>query len=252
MSFLGLTGFYRQYIQNYADIAEPLAALKRKNSKFKWDAFTCDAFNNLKKALITPPILQYPNFEKEFYLSTDASNIAIGAVLSELSDSKDLPIAYASRALNPSERNYPTIKKELLAIIWAIRKFRPYLYGRQFTIVTDHKPLTYLRSMKNASSILLRWSLELEEYTFSIKYCPGKFMKNADALSRIIQDDDDKRIVNVVTRSKSSRLNLPVSFNDSQAHDALQSHALNSSSSFNSSKVANCPSKKSKVQKLFN
>lgn len=203
MSFLGLSGFYRQYIDNYAQISEPLCSLKKKNVKFKWDAFTDEAFSKLKEKLISAPILQYPNFENKFFITTDASGLAIGAVLSQLNnDSKDLPIAYASRILNQAEKNYPAIKKELLAIVWAIRRFRPYVYGRQFTVITDHKPLTYLYSISNPCSMLIRWRLELDEYTFDIKYRPGKQNQNADALSRI-EIPPTNSSVNVVTRSHS-------------------------------------------------
>jgi hypothetical protein len=118
-------------------------------------------------------------------LTTDASNIAIGAILSQGQIGKDLPVAYASRTLNPAEQNYSTIEKELLAIVWATRHFRPYLFGRIFTIVTDHKPLQWLFNLKEPSSRLVRWRLKLEEYDYKIVYKKGKNNTNADALSRI-------------------------------------------------------------------
>jgi hypothetical protein len=98
---------------------------------------------------------------------------------------KDLPIAYASRTLNNAERNYPTVQKELLAIVWECKYFRQYLYGRRFTIVTDHRPLTWIFSIKDPSSRLLRWRLKLEEYEYEVVHKKGSNNTNADALSRI-------------------------------------------------------------------
>jgi hypothetical protein len=98
---------------------------------------------------------------------------------------KDLPIAYASKTLNNAEKNYPTIEKELLAIVWGCKHFRQYLYGRKFTIVTDHRPLTWIFSVKDPSSRLLRWRLKFEEYDYEVTYKKGSENKNADALSRI-------------------------------------------------------------------
>ena len=110
----------------------------------------------------------------------------MGAILSQGPIGQNLPIAYASRTLNNAERNYSTTEKELLAIVWAWKQYRPYLYGKKFTIVTDHKPLTWVFSVKDPSSRLLRWRLKLEEFDYQIVYKPGVTNANADALSRII------------------------------------------------------------------
>ena len=110
------------------------------------------------------PLLQYPDFQKDFNLTTDASNFAIGAVLSQGPIGSDKPIAYASRTLNDSELKFSVIEKELLAIVWATKYFRPYLFGRKFTIITDHKPLQWLVSLKEPNSRLVRWRLRLEEF----------------------------------------------------------------------------------------
>lgn len=107
-----------------------------------------DAFEKLKESVCNSPILQIPDFNKEFYLTTDASNVAIGAVLAQKVDGKELPICYASRTLNKAEQNYSTTEKECLAIIWSCSHFRPYLFGKKFTIYSDHKPLEYLQSVK--------------------------------------------------------------------------------------------------------
>jgi hypothetical protein len=184
-SFLGLAGYYRRFLPNFSRIAKPLTELLRKNTPYVWDNKTDKAFNTLKESLITEPLLQYPDFTRPFVLTTDASNEAIGAVLSQGHIGRDLPIAYSSRTSNNAEKNYPTIAKELLAIVWCCKHFRQYLYGRKFTIVTDHLPLTCIFSVKDPSSRLLRWRLKLEEYDYEVIYKKGSENRNADALGRI-------------------------------------------------------------------
>lgn len=184
-SFLGLCGYYRRFIANFAKISKPLTRLLQKNIEFKFDEECRKAFEILKEALMTSPILIYPNFEEPFILTTDASAFAIGGVLSQGHIGKDLPIAYASRTLCKAEAKYSTIERELLAIIWAVKHFRPYLFGRKFKLVTDHRPLTWLFSITDPGSRLARWRLKLEEYDYEIIFKPGKTNKNADALSRI-------------------------------------------------------------------
>lgn len=183
--FLGLAGYYRRFIPNFSKIAKPLTELLKKDVPYAWNDKTEKAFVTLKNLLISEPILQYPDFSKPFVLTTDASNDAIGAVLSQGPIGKDLPIAFASRTLNNAERNYPTVEKELLAIVWGCKYFRQYLYGRKFTVVTDHRPLTWIFSVKDPSSRLLRWRLKLEEYEYEVIYKKGSNNTNADALSRI-------------------------------------------------------------------
>ncbi|GBP61034.1 Retrovirus-related Pol polyprotein from transposon 297 [Eumeta japonica] len=165
-AFLGSTGYYRRFIPNFSEITKPLTSLLKKNVAFRWTEIQQESFEKCKRILINPPILQYPNFSKEFILTTDASIHAIGAILSQGEIGKDLPIAYASRTLNKAEFNYSTIERELLAIIWSVKHFRPYLFGRKFKIVTDHKPLTWLFSVKDPGSRLVRWRLKLEEYEY--------------------------------------------------------------------------------------
>lgn len=184
-SFLGLTGYYRRFIPNFAKISKPLTRLLQKDIPFQFDSECMSSFNDLRNALTSDPILIYPNFDETFVLTTDASAFAIGAVLSQGPIGKDLPIAYASRTLCSAESKYSTIERELLAIVWSVKHFRPYLYGRKFILITDHRPLTWLFSIKDPGSRLARWRLKLEEYDYKIEYKPGKINKNADALSRI-------------------------------------------------------------------
>lgn len=184
-SFLGLAGYYRRFIKNFSTITQPLTKLLKKDAIFNWTSLQQDSFEKLKSLLCSEPLLQYPDFSKTFYLTTDASNFAIGSVLSQGEPPNDLPIAYASRTLNRAESNYSTTERELLSIVWSVKHFRPYLYGRKFVILTDHKPLTWLFNVKDPGSRLVRWRLTLEEYDYKINYKPGKLNNNADALSRI-------------------------------------------------------------------
>lgn len=188
--FVAFANYYRKFIPDFAKITISLNKLTRKNAKFEWNKDCQIAFETLQDALKNPPLLQYPNFEQEneFILHTDASGLAIGCVLS---NGNKLPVAYASRALNQAERNYPVIERELLAIVWAVKYFRPYLYGRKFKICTDHRPLIYLFNMNNPSSRLTKFRLCLEEYNFVIEYTRGKDNAAADALSRIIITSDE-------------------------------------------------------------
>ncbi|XP_036142126.1 uncharacterized protein LOC118645358 [Monomorium pharaonis] len=182
--FLGLAGYYRRFIPQFSSIASPLSNLLKKDVQFIWNDKTQHAFDTLRKLLCNEPILQFPDFEREFILTTDASNLAIGGVLSQGEINHDLPIAYASRVLNSAEKNYSTIEKELLAITYCVNHFRPYLYGRTFTLITDHQPLTWLHRVKDPTSRLMRWRLKLEEFDYKIVYKKGISNSNADALSR--------------------------------------------------------------------
>jgi len=146
---LGLSGYYRCFIPNFSKIAKPLTELLRKNTPFEWNQRSEGAFVTLKDLLTNEPLLQYPDFTRPFVLNTDASNEALGAILSQGPIGQDLPISYASRMLTNSEKNYSTTEKELLAIVWSCKQYRPYLYGRKFTIVTDDKPLTWVFNMKD-------------------------------------------------------------------------------------------------------
>ncbi|XP_063994529.1 uncharacterized protein LOC135172231 [Diachasmimorpha longicaudata] len=214
--FLGLTGYYRRFIPNYAKIAKPLTSLLMKDKKFQWGDEENKAFSNLRNALCKSPILQYPDFTKEFVITTDACGYGIAGILSQGEIGKDLPIAYISRVLGKSEKNYSTIEKEMLAIIYAVNYFRPYVYGRKFTLVTDHRPLTWINSVSSPNSRIVRWRLSMQDFDYRIVYKPGLVNANADALSRNIPfnnetecDNDDtlldiKRIFTIDSDTSSS------------------------------------------------
>lgn len=183
-SFLGLIGYYRRFIKDFAKIAKPLTHLLKLDTPFSWTDKQQRAFETLRDTICSEPLLQYPDFSRPFIVTTDASNYALGAVLSQGTIGSDLPIAYGSRTLSPAEENYSTTEKELLAALFAIKHFRPYLFGRKFSLVTDHKPLVWLQNLKDPDSKLIRWRIKLNDFDYDVIYKPGKINSNADALSR--------------------------------------------------------------------
>lgn len=191
-SFIGLLGYYRKFIKDFAKLTKPLTKCLKKDAIVDLSEEYVNAFETSKAILMNDPLLQYPDFGKPFVLTTDASNFALGAVLSQGRIGSDKPVCYASRTLSETETNYSTIEKELLAIVWATKYFRPYLFGHKFFIVTDHKPLTWLMSLKEPNSKLIRWRLKLEEFDYEIIYKKGKLNLNADALSRIKLDPQEE------------------------------------------------------------
>ena len=183
-SFLGISNYYRRFIKDFAKIAAPLNRLLRKDQKFLWTDACEQAFKALKEALISAPILAFPNFSETFHLYTDASNDGIGATLGQFHDGKDVAIAYAGRDLNDAERNYSTTEREALAVIFGIKKFAPYLHGRKFILHTDHHSLKWLMTITDPTGRLARWSLLIQQHDFEIRHRPGASHGNADALSR--------------------------------------------------------------------
>ena len=185
-SFLGIASYYRRFIKNFAAIARPLHDQTKSKKKIPWTQATTESFEKLKQLLTTAPVLSRPDFDKEFILVTDASKMGLGCVLTQLDeDGKEHPIVFASRGLRPNETNYAPTKLECLAVIWAVKLFRPYLLGKKFTIITDHSALTGLFKTPNPTGIIARWIVILSEYEFDIKYRPGRVNESADFLSRL-------------------------------------------------------------------
>ena len=186
-SWLGLLGYYRRFIRHFSHYAAPLRALLKKDAQFLWKSEQQAAFSYLKDKLVTSPVLVYPDYTKSFHLDTDASKHGLGAILSQdhFGDSKPLyrVIAYASRSTTPGEKAYGATKLECSAVRWAVKHFRPYLYGRQFLLVTDHHALLWLSKMRG-NALLQCWCLDLSEFDFTIQHRPGVQHINADALSR--------------------------------------------------------------------
>ena len=194
LSFLGLASYYRKFIRNFAAIASPLYDITGKNQKYQWNPEAEEAFNTLRTALTsTEQVLTLPDFEKQFKLETDASNTAIGAILSQQKEEEKVwkPCAYFAKHLSKTQRNYCTSERELLAIVLAIEHFKQFLYGTEFIVVTDHQPLQWLMTRKNPAPKLARYITRLEQYTFTIEYRQGKQHLNADALSRLPMEPDE-------------------------------------------------------------
>jgi hypothetical protein len=129
-------------------------------------------------------VLRVVDPSKAYILQTDASDLGLGAVLSQIQDGEEHPIAFASRKLSPAEKKYSVVEKECLAIVWALKNFHQYLFGVQFTIETDHQPLRWLQQMRNANNRLTRWALAIQPYHFEMQHRPGRENGNADSLSR--------------------------------------------------------------------
>jgi len=194
--FLGFTGYYRRFVKGYASIVRPLNDLlvghsskkKTKSSKktpFVWEAEQQKAFDNIKDKLTQPPILAYANYQLPFVVHTDASGTGLGAVLYQQQGGQERVIAYASRSLKPSEKNYPAHKLEFLALKWAVtEKFHDYLYGCKFTVLTDNNPLTYVQTTAKLDATGHRWMASLASYDFKIRYRSGRSNAAADGLSR--------------------------------------------------------------------
>lgn len=244
--FLGLCGFFRKFICGFSQIARPMTKYLKLNSKINInDPHYINAFEKLKILLTSDPILAYPDFNKEFVLTTDASNQALGAVLSQ----NGHPICYASRTLNEHEINYATFEKELLAIVWATKYFRCFLFGRKFKIRCDQRSLQWLHNTKDPNSRVLRWKIRLSEFDYTIEYLKGKDNYVADALSRPVniltraqkklvktnnrqpqrkidkKHDITSRITRSKTRNDASRIHNGISQGDATtAHNDMRSN----------------------------
>lgn len=193
-ALLGLLNYYRRFVKDFARIADPLTRLTTKGAEFVWTERHQSAFCELRDALLRSNLLAHPDFSKPFKVTTDASDRAVGAMLSQEDDAgHDAPVAFYSRKLEPAQLNYDIVEKECLAIIEAVKQWRHYLSHARFLIETDHKPLTWLHSLKDPSRRQVRWSILMQEFGYEIKHKPGKANVVPDALSRLhaIHDDTD-------------------------------------------------------------
>lgn len=172
--FLGVTGWYRRFISNYSSVDAPLTELLKKGKKFVWSLEAQQSFDDLKRSLLESPVPINPDFNRHFYIQCDASKTGVGAVLFQKNDDgSEHPIAYMSKKLNSAQRNYSVTELECLAAVLAIKKFRGYVEGQPFTIITDHSSLKLLMDQRDLSGRLARWSLKLQGFDFSIEYCKG-------------------------------------------------------------------------------
>ena len=208
--FLGLCGYYRSFIKDFAKIARPMHRLQQKDMPYIWDARCQIAFDTLKQALITSPILTFPDFDQPFYVMTDACLDGLGAVLAQYRDGREHVIAYAARATNKHERNYPITELELLGVVYGVKQFDHYLRHHSFTVVTDHSSLRWLVNLKVPHGRLARWLEYLQQFDFHVQYKKGRLHCNADALSRMPFSDivpkDNDVAVEAITRSGAQKV----------------------------------------------
>ena len=188
-SFLGFCSFYRQFIKDFSNLSEPLVRLLSKKSKFLWNSEQQKSFEAIRDGLKNCTLLTHFYPQKETVVRVDASGYAIGGHVFQISDGVPQLIGATSRMMNKHEMNYSTTEKECLAILHTIEKYKPFLYGRKFSVITDHCGLCYLMKAKGLNGRLSRWALRLMEYDFDNKYNKGKNHSDADYLSRYTSED---------------------------------------------------------------
>ena len=191
-SFLGHAGFYRRFIKDFSKISKPLTNLLIKDVEFCFDSECIEAFNKIKSALTTAPVIQAPDWDLPFEIMCDASDFAVGAVLGQRRNKILHAIHYASKTLDAAQVNYSTTEKELLAVVFAIDKFRSYLVGSRVIVYTDHAAIRYLLGKKDAKPRLIRWILLLQEFNLEIRDKKGAENVVADHLSRISQKSENE------------------------------------------------------------
>ncbi|XP_055590749.1 uncharacterized protein LOC129742837 [Uranotaenia lowii] len=184
--FIGMCNWYRRFVADFSEIAAPLTELTKVKHKFRWTVEAEEAFLRLKSALVSTPILAPPDYTKQFAIACDASDVAIGAVLTQETDGQEHPICYFSQKLSTAERKYSVTQRECLAVIRAIEKFRGYVEGVHFIVYCDHSALSYLKTMKNPTALMCRWLIRLNAFDFEIRYRKGSVNVVPDALSRIV------------------------------------------------------------------
>ena len=211
-SFLGLANYYRGFIKDFSAVAAPISNVTRgKKKEFLWGKEQQEAFEELKKRFSEGPVLRLIEPSLPFILTTDASDVGLGAVLQQEHNDGIHPVAYLSKKLISAEERYPTHDRELLAIVYALKTWRPYLYGAEFRIQTDHHPLKYLETQGNLSRRQQRWLEILSEFDFKIEYVRGKWNLVADALSRRVDLYRDTSLYTGEDDEIDAPLELPVS-----------------------------------------
>ncbi|CAB0028436.1 unnamed protein product [Trichogramma brassicae] len=193
-----------QFLENFATIADPLNRLLKKNTKYIWGEEQQAAFGRIKALIASAPMLSRPSFEHEFVVQTDASDSGLGAVLTQTIDGEEKVLCFASRTLNKAERNYSVTERECLAVLWAIQKFRPYVEGYRFRVITDHSSLRWLHNLRNPTGKLSRWSLELQQFDYIVEHRKGTNNVVPDALSRLYEDESDEaQVASIIINEKA-------------------------------------------------
>ena len=203
--FLDLANYYRRFIKDFTRVARPINMLTRKDIKWQWGVKQQKAFDELKRVFITKPVLAAPDLDKEFRVEADVSNYTTGGVLSmKCSDEMWRPVAFISKSLSNTERNYEIHDKEMLAVIRCLEAWRHFLEGVaiKFEIWTDHKNLEYFMKAQKLNRRQARWALHLSRFNFTLKHVLGSKMGKADSLSRrpdwevgVEKDNEDQRLV---------------------------------------------------------
>ncbi len=186
-AFLGLAGYYRCFIPNFSSLATALTDLTKKGQPemVKWGPKEEEAFNRVKAALTSEPVLRAPDFNSSFLVQTDASDTGVGAVLSQMQDGEEHPVVYISRKLSTTEQRYAAVEKEALAVKWAVLELKYYLLGRKFTLITDHAPLQWMARAKDTNACVTQWFLALQDFHFDVRHRAGTANANANGLSRL-------------------------------------------------------------------
>jgi len=211
-AFLGLCGYYRLFVDNFACIATPLYKLHRKEAALVWEQSQQHAFDTLKQRLISAPVLSMPMDGACYYLDCDASGTGLGVVLSQDHDGVEVVIAYASRTLTQPEQNYDVTHRELLPVVFGLQTFRQYLLGRHFVLRIDHAALKWLRRTPEPMGQLARWLILMEEYDFDVQHRAGTKHGNADGLSRrpATADSGEAALVRVAVVSSDAVVDATV------------------------------------------
>ncbi|KAG0736676.1 hypothetical protein G6F23_010807 [Rhizopus arrhizus] len=197
-AFVSLAGFYGRHVQSFGELVVSLNKLLKKNEPFVWTQEQEQAFKTLKECIINAVQLKYSDPSKPYKLYTDASDIGVGAVLAQLDEelNEDRPICFLSRKLLPNEMNYPIVEKELLAVIYALKKLRKYLLDKIFTLYTDNTAVRFLFFKRDPGSRLQRWVLAVQEYSFKVVHLPGKSNVVADVMSRYPPQENNESDLN--------------------------------------------------------
>ena len=192
-AFLGLVGYYRKFIKNFAKIAKPLTMLTRMDIKFEWKETHQYAFMKLKEAIIQAPILRYPDTTKLYIVYIDASDDACGAQLSQIHDGTEFPVSFLLHTFTDTQRRWSTPEQEAYGIYFTIKKWSYYLQGADIIVRNDHKPLARFLNGKNENTKINRWGLELASYNITFEWISGARNKAADCLSRLVELPENTR-----------------------------------------------------------